>query len=241
MLVRSGLLARSLAPTAVTCADPPSHTFRAGAPAPSGGGTQAPRRRPPWTVGSDGRSTRATDVPDRPGHRADLRSLTAHFDRPTCTRLSAAHAVNRLSTFGAGCCRFEPCPPSPAQSDDQASEQSSWREFLGQRRTYSTSVAALATRHGEAMVPMKISGWSALAWAAVDSGRPFVGVITTVALAPNLRGFAHPLREPLQIAGKGNLRAGRYVADTSSCTRRRRRTPGSEATTPCSVPLAIGG
>jgi hypothetical protein len=40
-----------------------------------------------------------------------------------------------------------------------------------------------------------------------------IGVATTSALAPKLRDLDHPFRDAVQIAGKGNLWAGRYVAD----------------------------
>jgi mycofactocin glycosyltransferase len=91
------------------------------------------------------------------------------------------------------------------------------RSWLRQRRTYGRSAAALARRHGDAMAPLKISGWSANAWAAALLGRPGlgagIGAGTTLALTPKLRGLDHPLHEAMHIAGKGNLWAGHYVAD----------------------------
>ena len=90
-------------------------------------------------------------------------------------------------------------------------------EWLRQRFRYGTSAAALAERHGAAVAPLGISGWSALAWGLVLLGRPTpgaaVGAGTTAALTPKLRGLRHPAREAVRIAGTGNLYAGRAVAD----------------------------
>ena len=64
--------------------------------------------------------------------------------------------------------------------------------------------------------PLQVSGWSALAWTAVLCGQPALGVGigagTTAALVPKLRGLEHPVRESVEIAGRGNLWAGRSVA-----------------------------
>jgi mycofactocin system glycosyltransferase len=86
-----------------------------------------------------------------------------------------------------------------------------------QRFAYGTSAAPLAARHGEAVTPLRLSGWSAMAWSAVLGGRPglgaAIGVGTTTAMAPKLRRLRHPGREAARIAGLGNLRAGEAVAD----------------------------
>ena len=90
-------------------------------------------------------------------------------------------------------------------------------EWLRQRFRYGTSAAGLADRHGPAVAPLGISGWSALAWVLVLLGRPLAGVAvgagTTAALTPKLRGLQRPAAEAVRIAGKGNLYAGRAVAD----------------------------
>ena len=90
-------------------------------------------------------------------------------------------------------------------------------EWLRQRFRYGTSAAALAARHGAAVAPLGISGWSALAWGLVLLGRPVAGVAvgagTTAALTPKLRGLREPAAEAVRIAGMGNLYAGRAVAD----------------------------
>jgi mycofactocin glycosyltransferase len=89
--------------------------------------------------------------------------------------------------------------------------------WLRQRFRYGTSVAALADRHGAAVAPLGISGWSALAWGLVVAGRPVAGLATgaatTAALTPKLRALDHPAAEAVRIAGTGNLYAGRAVAD----------------------------
>ncbi|HUO47975.1 MAG TPA: mycofactocin biosynthesis glycosyltransferase MftF [Acidimicrobiales bacterium] len=86
-----------------------------------------------------------------------------------------------------------------------------------QRFRYGTSAATLAARHGGMVAPLRISGWSALAWAAVLAGRPVLGVGvgagTTLALVPKLRALRHPPAEAMRIAGVGNLRAGEAAAD----------------------------
>jgi len=92
--------------------------------------------------------------------------------------------------------------------------------WLRQRHNYGRSAAPLADRHGDAVAPLGISGWSALAWGLVLLGRPLagtaVGAATTAALTPRLRGLAHPAAEAVRIAGTGNLYAGRAVADALS-------------------------
>src|SRR5213078_1049870 len=89
-----------------------------------------------------------------------------------------------------------------------------WAE---QRIRYGSSAAPLTRRHPGAVAPLRISGWSALAWSAVVAGRPLVGAglaaTTTAALVPKLRGLEHPVRESLQLAGKGNVWAGRAMAE----------------------------
>lgn len=92
-----------------------------------------------------------------------------------------------------------------------------WGAWLGQRFRYGTSAAPLAARHGGAVSPLGVSGWSALAWGAAAAGHPVAGggvaAATTAALVPKLRGLDRPGREALRIAGLGHLHAGRAVAD----------------------------
>jgi len=95
--------------------------------------------------------------------------------------------------------------------------RSTLARWVGQRVRYGTSAAPLARRHGRAVAPLGISGWSAAAWTAVLFRRPAVAATiaaaTTAALTPKLRGLQHPGREAVEIAGKGHLRAGRYAAE----------------------------
>jgi mycofactocin system glycosyltransferase len=91
------------------------------------------------------------------------------------------------------------------------------RAWVAQRFAYGTSAAPLAARHGDAVAPLRLSGWSAMAWSAVLAGRPAlgagIGAGTTVAMVPKLRRLRHPWQESARIAGMGNLRAGQAVAD----------------------------
>ncbi|MGV3760742.1 MAG: glycosyltransferase family 2 protein, partial [Actinomycetota bacterium] len=88
--------------------------------------------------------------------------------------------------------------------------------WLRQRFAYGRSAAPLAARHGAAVAPLTVSGWSAAAWALVAAGAPVAGGAvmagTTAALAPKLRHLEHPVREAVRLAGTGHLFAGRQVA-----------------------------
>lgn len=104
--------------------------------------------------------------------------------------------------------------------------------WLRQRYDYGSSAAPLASRHGGAVAPLTVSGWSAAAWGLVLAGAPAAGAAlgagTTAALVPRLRGLRHPVRESLRLAGLGNLYAGRQVADALR-----------RAWFPLAVPLAL--
>jgi mycofactocin system glycosyltransferase len=93
----------------------------------------------------------------------------------------------------------------------------SFAAWTRQRISYGTSAAPLADRHGSAVRPLQISGWSALAWAAFGVGQPAVGLGigagTAAALVPKLRSLSHPVREAIAITGRGNLWAGRSVVE----------------------------
>ncbi|GAA5158755.1 MULTISPECIES: mycofactocin biosynthesis glycosyltransferase MftF [Amycolatopsis] len=98
-----------------------------------------------------------------------------------------------------------------------------WRAWARQRFDYGTSAAPLARRHGhQAIAPLRISGWTALAWGLVAARRPALGVavaLGTAALLPRkLRPLGVPARESLTIALRGHLRAGRYLADVLTRT-----------------------
>ncbi len=91
------------------------------------------------------------------------------------------------------------------------------RRWLRQRFDYGTSAAGLAERHGTAVAPLRISGWSALTWGLAGLGLRrsalAVAAVTTALLPRRLGALEHPWREGLRLAGTGHLHAGTQVAD----------------------------
>lgn len=85
-----------------------------------------------------------------------------------------------------------------------------------QRFGYGSSAAPLARRHRGAVAPVRVSGWSAAAWATTVAGWPVVGgsiaAITTALLARKLRDVPDGPRLALRLAGLGHLFAGRSLA-----------------------------
>jgi mycofactocin system glycosyltransferase len=92
-----------------------------------------------------------------------------------------------------------------------------WKLWLGQRRAYGRSAAALAERHPGAVAPLAVSGWSAATWGLVAFGHPLAAVGlgggTALALTKKLGVLSHPTEEALRLAGLGHLHAGRLIAD----------------------------
>jgi mycofactocin system glycosyltransferase len=90
----------------------------------------------------------------------------------------------------------------------------SWRALAAQRRAYGESAAALASVHGNAVAPVRMSAWSLGVWGLAAAGRPLsaAGMAggTALALIPKLRGV--PASESLRLAGRGHLAAGRSLA-----------------------------
>lgn len=93
--------------------------------------------------------------------------------------------------------------------------------WLRQRFAYGSSAGPLAVRHGAAVAPLRVSGWSGAAWGLAAVGHPVLGVAvaagSTVALARKLgartsQGLEHPVEEAAGLAGRGHLLAGRAVA-----------------------------
>jgi mycofactocin system glycosyltransferase len=86
------------------------------------------------------------------------------------------------------------------------------RAFLARRAFYGTTAAPLARRHGEALAPVHLSGWSLAVWGLVLARRP---VLALAALAASIVILAHRLsglvRDPVvvaaRIAGGGTVRA----------------------------------
>ncbi|WP_236788562.1 mycofactocin biosynthesis glycosyltransferase MftF [Amycolatopsis sp. GM8] len=113
--------------------------------------------------------------------------------------------------------RYEP------ESEVWHAPRKTWRAWAKQRFDYGTSAAPLAKRHGhQAMAPLRVSGWTALAWGLVAARRPGLGVavaLGTAALLPRkLEPLGVPTREALAIALRGHVGAGRYFADALTRT-----------------------
>jgi mycofactocin system glycosyltransferase len=68
--------------------------------------------------------------------------------------------------------------------------------WLARRKDYGTSAAALELRHPGAVRPLQVSAWTAAAWLAAASGRPWTGVaITGTATALLARRLARVTKE----------------------------------------------
>jgi mycofactocin system glycosyltransferase len=94
------------------------------------------------------------------------------------------------------------------------------RPWLARRAYYGRTAAGIARRHPGAARPVRMSPWSAAAWAAVAARRPAVaGAITATAvglLAVRLRGVVStPVSTAVRLAGGGTWGAGRAVADAA--------------------------
>lgn len=89
--------------------------------------------------------------------------------------------------------------------------------WLAQRYRYGTSAAPLAERHGAAVAPLSVSGWTAAAWGLVAAGGPAAGVaVAAASSAPLLRRL--PAIEVARVAGGGHLRAGVRLAEAARRT-----------------------
>lgn len=113
--------------------------------------------------------------------------------------------------------RYEP------ESEVLHAPRTTWRAWAKQRFGYGTSAAPLAKRHGrKTLAPLRVSGWTVLAWGLVAARRPGLGVavaLGTAALLPReLEPLGVPAREALGIALRGHLGAGRYFADALTRT-----------------------
>ena len=106
--------------------------------------------------------------------------------------------------------RYEPA------SHVHHSSRPTWSAWTRQRVGYGSSAAPLARRHPGALAPVRVSGWSAAAWAMAVLGRPLAGAAvaggTTAALAYKLRAVPDGRRQAVRLAGLGNLFAGRALA-----------------------------
>ena len=118
--------------------------------------------------------------------------------------------VWRLTNAGYRC-RYEPAVVVHHESRD------SLGGWLRQRFGYGRSAATLARRHPGALTPLRMSGWSALAWGLLLLRRPFlalgVAIGTAVALQRKLTDV--PPRESIRLATRGHLAAGRQFAQAT--------------------------
>jgi mycofactocin glycosyltransferase len=99
-------------------------------------------------------------------------------------------------------------PSSTVVHDGPATLQA----FLGRRAFYGTTAAPLSRRHGEAVAPLHLSGWSLLVWTLLLARRPVLALTalsaSIVVLAARLRGLVRdPVGVAAQIAGKGTTRS----------------------------------
>jgi mycofactocin glycosyltransferase len=105
-------------------------------------------------------------------------------------------------------CRYEP------MSVVHHEPRSTIKALLRQRYGYGRSAAPLASRHPNALAPVRMSGWSALSWLLLAARHPLlaVGVAggTTIALQRKLTDV--PQLESVRLAGLGHLAAGRQFA-----------------------------
>lgn len=136
--------------------------------------------------------------------------------------------VWRLVARG-GRVRYEP------RSQVVHAPRATWRAWARQRFDYGTSAAPLAKRHGhKTMAPVRVSGWTALAWGLAALGRPRLGLavaLGSAAVLPRkLEPAGVPARESLALALRGHLGAGGYLSEALT------RTWG-----PAAIPLLLTG
>ncbi len=85
-------------------------------------------------------------------------------------------------------------------------------EFLSRRAFYGTTAGPLARRHGAALAPAQVSGWSLAVWSLLLRRRPVLALTALSAsiaiLAHRLRGLVRdPVGVAAHIAGGGTARA----------------------------------
>ncbi len=84
--------------------------------------------------------------------------------------------------------------------------------FLARRAFYGTTAAPLARRHGDALAPVHVSGWSLAVWTLAWTRRPVLAQAVLAAsiaiLARRLKGLVRdPVAVATHIAGGGTTRA----------------------------------
>jgi mycofactocin system glycosyltransferase len=130
-------------------------------------------------------------------------------------------------------CRYEPAVT--VHHSPRATLLDAWK----QRVSYGSAAAPLDQRHRGAATPLRINRWSAGAWGTLASGYPLIGLIigaaSTVALERKISSQPDSRQLALRLAGRGNIHAGRVIAQAmtrtwwpialllSLCSRRARR------------------
>jgi mycofactocin system glycosyltransferase len=130
-------------------------------------------------------------------------------------------------------CRYEPAVT--VHHSPRASLLDAWK----QRVSYGSAAAPLDQRHRGAATPLRINRWSATAWTALATGHPLLGLTigagSTVALERKISSQPDSRILALRLAGRGNIHAGRVIAQAmtrtwwpialllSLCSRRARR------------------
>ncbi|MBK8331237.1 MAG: glycosyltransferase [Acidimicrobiaceae bacterium] len=208
---------------------------------PGGVAAAAPRplRRRPCCAGraTGGRrarrvvvgALRAAAQPARPGH-AEPGSPPARGSA-TCPppRCCAARRRARGRRLRSGAALGRGCRPGLAAGSGRPSMQvrtgergapparRSFVALLRQRFGYGRSAAALARRHPGALAPVRMSGWSVLAWLLLVARHPLPALAvaggTTVALQRKLTDV--PRQRSAWLAGLGHLAAGRQLAQAT--------------------------
>ena len=130
-------------------------------------------------------------------------------------------------------CRYEPAVT--VHHSPRASLLDAWK----QRVSYGSAAAPLDQRHRGAATPLRINRWSAGAWGTLACGYPLIGLVigaaSTVALERKISSQPDSRQLALRLAGRGNIHAGRVIAQAmtrtwwpialllSLCSRRARR------------------
>jgi len=130
-------------------------------------------------------------------------------------------------------CRYEPAVT--VHHSPRASLLDAWK----QRVSYGSAAAPLDQRHRGAATPLRINRWSAGAWGTLACGYPLIGLVigaaSTVALERKISSQPDSRQLALRLAGRGNIHAGRMIAQAvtrtwwpialllSMCSRRARR------------------
>ena len=106
-------------------------------------------------------------------------------------------------------CRYEPA------AQVLHAPRATMGAWCRQRSGYGRSAAPLARRHPGALAPVRMSGWSALAWVLLIARHPLLGLGiaagTTAALVRKLHDL--PLRDAALLAARGHAAAGGQLAD----------------------------